>query len=482
MLYCYGHQYTPYLQSLVKVIMLTSGHILQNRYCIEHLLGRGGFGTVYCARHIRLKKLVALKETFHIDADSLHMFAREAEVFASLEHSALPSVSDYFDEGGYYYIVMDYIPGENLAEYLDHQPKHRLKESEALELFTPVLDALDYMHSRTDPVIHRDIKPSNIRITPERKVYLVDFGLAKVYTAQSHSPSTLIAATPGFSPPEQYRQRADTRSDLYSVGATLYMMLSGTEPAEALDRMAGVALLPLRTLNPDISPALAEVITRLLEMRPDDRYPDVAAVQQALKDTLVTRHQTSPDTISRMHRGSASSRRSKDNPTIASYDKAIASNPNHADAYLKRGLAYADKGTYAQAVADYTRAIALDPQNDNAYFSRGFAYYKQGEYERAIADYTWAIVLNPQDAASYYNRGLAYDEIGDYDHAIADYTRAIALNPHDTDAYNNRGLAYEGKGDYDRAIADYDAVIARDPANITAIENRKIALSRRQRT
>lgn len=402
--------------------MLNPGHILQNRYQIEHLLGQGGFGAVYCARHTRLKKLVALKETLQMDAAALQMFEREAEVLASLDHPALPAVSDYFDEQGCYYIVMDYIPGEDLEQYLARQPNHCLSEQQALAITLPVLAALEYMHNRAEPIIHRDIKPGNIRITPEHKVYLVDFGMAKVYAPRPQRSTTLIAVTPGFSPPEQYRQRTDTRSDLYALGATLYAMLGGTAPTASLDRLAGDQLIPLHTLNPAISPAIEQVVARLLALQPEARYPSAGAVQQALRSI--------------------------------------------------------EPGKPHPAIPTYSPTPTLNLQDGPFYFQRGLEHYNKGHYAAAIADYTRAITINPRDAASYYNRAVVYDEQGDYDRAIADYTQAIALNPNDTDAYNNRGLAYESKGDYDQALADYESALKCDPTNGTAHDNRAILIRR----
>jgi serine/threonine protein kinase len=260
--------------------------MLQDRYEVEEMLGRGGFGSVYRAYDTRLKKLVALKETLHVEAEVQRLFEREAELLASLDHPALPAVTDYFNEGKNYYIVMTYVPGADLTEHLVAQPGSRLREYAALELLLPVLDALEYMHTREPPVIHRDIKPSNIRLTPEGKVYLVDFGLAKPYDTESLSPASVLAITPCYSPPEQYYQNTDLRSDLYALGATLYTLLCGASPVSAHERMTNTELVPLADRGAEVSPQTEDLVLRLLAMSPDDRYQTAAELRAAIHAIL----------------------------------------------------------------------------------------------------------------------------------------------------------------------------------------------------
>lgn len=134
-------------------------------------------------------------------------------------------------------------------------------------------------------------------------------------------------------------------------------------------------------------------------------------------------------------------------------------------AYNNRGGAYVLKGEIGRAIADFDRAIALNPEFADAYHNRGFVYREKGEAGRAIADYDRAIALNPKDAKAYNNRGIAYDDKGEYDRAIADYNRAIALKPKDAKAYSNRAGAYEAKGDFEKAAADRAKAVELDPKN-----------------
>jgi S1-C subfamily serine protease len=267
-------------------IMVAVGSVLQDRYEMDEMLGRGGFGSVYRAHDTRLKKLVAIKETLHVKPEVLRLFEREAELLASLDHPALPAVTDYFNEGKNYYIVMTYVPGIDLSEHLDAQPGKRLSEHAALELLLPVLDALEYMHTREPPIIHRDIKPSNIRITPDNKVYLVDFGLAKSYETDNLNPSSVLAITPKYSPPEQYFNNTDTRSDLYALGATLYTMLCGASPIAAHERMSNAELIPMADRGAEVSPQTEDLVLRLLAMSADDRYQMVGELRREMRAIL----------------------------------------------------------------------------------------------------------------------------------------------------------------------------------------------------
>lgn len=257
--------------------MLIAGHVIQARYTIRSTLGQGGFGAVYLAHDNRLNREVALKATFDKSHHAIKQFESEAILLAHLRHPNLPTVSDHFSEGNEHYLVMDYIPGEDVGARLMRQGT--LSENETLAIILPVLDALAYMHVQPEPVIHRDIKPGNIRIEPKHQIFLVDFGLAKTSSASGKTTVGAQAYTPGFSPLEQYGHGGtDARSDLYAVGATMYTMLGGYEPPEATERVVNDRLVPLRQINPTISPQVEQIIRRLLALHPHHRYTAAIAV------------------------------------------------------------------------------------------------------------------------------------------------------------------------------------------------------------
>ncbi len=254
---------------------------MQQRYRIEALLGEGGMGAVYRALDLSLNLPVAIKENRMLTPESQRQFGREAGILARLRHPNLPRVADHFSLPGQgQYLVMDFIQGDDLQEILAR--RGALPEAEALRWIRQVLAALEYLHGRN--IIHRDVKPSNVKITPDGQVFLVDFGLAKVYEPLALTTMGARGVTPGYAPPEQYGHgRTDARSDVYSVGATLYSLLTGHTPPDALEHMMGRAeLVSPRQLNPGVTARVDAAIIRAMQPRPDDRHQTAAEFAQAL--------------------------------------------------------------------------------------------------------------------------------------------------------------------------------------------------------
>ena len=262
---------------------LKQGDTLRQRYRIKDTLGQGGMGAVYRAEDINLGVEVAVKENLFTTQDYARQFRREATILASLRHPNLPRVTDHFvieDEGQY--LVMDFIEGDDLRQLLERDGA--LPESKALPWFLEICDALAYLHSRTPPIVHRDIKPGNIKISPDNKAMLVDFGLAKVYEEGGETTTGAKAMTPGFSPPEQYGSgRTDTRTDIYSLAATLYTALTAAIPEDSLERAMGRAeLTSIRSRNPAVGAALAGTVEQALALDPDRRYQSMRELADAL--------------------------------------------------------------------------------------------------------------------------------------------------------------------------------------------------------
>ena len=218
---------------------LSTGTILENRYKIERVLGIGGMGAVYLARDTRFKvtKYVAVKEIVaqvHDDAmrETLVLnFEREANLLATLNHAAIPKIHDYFTIGRRWYLVMQYIQGQNLESILD-ATENLLPVQQTVIWAIELCDVLYYLHShKPEPIVFRDMKPANIMVTPENRVVLVDFGIAKEF--ELGEKGTMIG-TEGYSPPEQYRGEASPQVDIYALGATLHHILTGIDPRDAL--------------------------------------------------------------------------------------------------------------------------------------------------------------------------------------------------------------------------------------------------------
>ena len=274
---------------------LHSGTILENRYRVDSLLGQGGMGAVYRAWDQRLAVWVALKENRLSSPEAHAQFVREAQVLARLHHSNLPKVMDHFiTPDGLQYLVMTFIEGINLADLL--ASRGRQSPAEVASWLEQVCDALTYLHSQNPPIIHRDIKPQNIKVTPDGRVFLVDFGLSKVGSIYQSTASGALGVTPGFSPWEQYGQgHTDQRSDVYALTATLYAMLTGEIPPDSVRRgLAGVPLRSPREFNPGLSPALERTLVRGLETQPTNRPASVAALRQELEAGLALPNRAAP--------------------------------------------------------------------------------------------------------------------------------------------------------------------------------------------
>ncbi len=269
---------------LDQILMpLSPGTRLENRYVIRSVLGEGGMSRVYLADAVQLGKSVAIKENLQTDSAARSQFEREARILANLYHPHIPRVADHFidDQTGRQYLVMDYIEGDNLETVLSRGGP--LSEKNTLIWIQQVLSALEYLHSQNPPVIHRDVKPSNIKITPQGNAVLVDFGISKI--SDPHATLTMSpAGTPGYAPPEQYGMLTSERSDIYSIGATLYTMLTGQIPPAAPLRLSGEELVPPIQIRPgQVSPQVNQVVLRAMALQTTKRWATVKAMQAALR-------------------------------------------------------------------------------------------------------------------------------------------------------------------------------------------------------
>jgi tRNA A-37 threonylcarbamoyl transferase component Bud32 len=274
--------------------MLESGTVLQGRYRVIRQLGQGGMGAVYHAWDMRLSIPVALKEMFpqaDLDPQLLEdlrtQFQQEATVLARLSHPHLVGVTDFFEEGTTVYLVMKFVEGQSLADRIKAQGA--LPESQVVEWGIQLLDALSYCHGQG--ILHRDIKPQNIIISDGQAV-LVDFGLVKLWDPNDPRTRTAVRGigTPQYAPPEQYEMASghtEPRSDLYSLGATLYHALTGALPPTATLRIsAPEEFRPIRDLAPNVSGRTAHAIERAMELPRSQRWPSAVEMAEALGGSI----------------------------------------------------------------------------------------------------------------------------------------------------------------------------------------------------
>lgn len=275
---------------------LAPNTMIQNRYLIVQLIGKGGMGEVYLAVDQRLGSAVALKRTFFASDEMLgNAFEREAKILARLRHPVLPKVSDHFTEGDEQYLVMEHIAGDDLSKRLETANKP-FPVSWVLFWADQLLDALSYLHSHEPPIIHRDIKPQNLKLTDENHIVLLDFGLSKNSTGQTNitssgsSSGSVVGYTPHYAPMEQIRGTGtNPKSDLYALSATLYQLMTNSVPVDALSRADSLLnerpdpIRPLTEINPEIAPDISAIILKGMEVSQEKRWPNARDMQKALR-------------------------------------------------------------------------------------------------------------------------------------------------------------------------------------------------------
>jgi serine/threonine protein kinase len=278
---------------------LLSETLLQDRYRIVKQLGKGGMGAVYEAVDERLGITVALKEVLSAEPSMRKQFEHEARLLASMQHPSLPRVSDHFVEGHRAFLVMQFISGIDLGRIISQQPGP-FPRDQVIAWADQLLDALIYLHSRDRQVIHRDIKPHNLKLTSTGQIALLDFGLAKAQPADSSLTSSraFFGYTKHYAPLEQIQdERTDPRSDIYALGATLYHLLTGIKPPDALVRAS--ALLngepdPLKLANkihPLVGAEISTILFKAMALKSEERFSTASEFREALRRMVREPHE-----------------------------------------------------------------------------------------------------------------------------------------------------------------------------------------------
>jgi len=275
----------------------STDEVIKNRYKITEIIGQGGMGCVYLAEDLRLSgRMCALKAVDYennlppeVIKQTREQFKREATVLARLDHPNLPKVSDFFSDEDRDYLVMDYVPGDDLRTLmLDEKKKGKyLPERVVLSWADQIAEALIYLHSQSPVILHRDIKPSNIKLTPNGIIKLVDFGLVKILISGEKTITVVHGhGSAYYTPLEQYggdTGHTDPRSDVYSFGATLYHLMTNKAPKEARERFLDLeGELPIRESNKNISPRTERAINMAMNVHPDKRFQSVESFKKYL--------------------------------------------------------------------------------------------------------------------------------------------------------------------------------------------------------
>ena len=260
--------------------MLEIGSIIDGKYKILNVIGKGGMSVVYLAMNERANKQWAIKEVRKDGVQNFEVVKQnlivETDLLKRLNHPHLPSIIDVIDGDGTFLIVMDYIEGNPLSKAIKNSGAQN--QDDVIEWSKQLCDVLGYLHSRKPPIIYRDMKPSNVMLKPDGNVMLIDFGTAREFKSTSVADTTCLG-TQGYAAPEQFggHGQTDARTDIYCLGATMYHLITGHNPA-----LPPYEMYPIRQWNPMLSSGLEEIILKCTQKNPDDRYQSCAELLYAL--------------------------------------------------------------------------------------------------------------------------------------------------------------------------------------------------------
>ncbi|HPZ08033.1 MAG TPA: FHA domain-containing protein [Candidatus Eremiobacteraeota bacterium] len=332
------------------------GKILNNRYVVVNGIAAGGFGVVYLSRDLNLPgKYWALKE-MHQKADIPdevieRSFRLEAEMLSTLEHPNIPGISDFFIEGKKLYLVMDYIHGETIAKMIKNlKGSEYFPEDTIITWALSICKVLEYLHNRPAPIIFRDLKPDNIMITSGGELKLIDFGIAKLFQGSKGQVTQYALLTGGYAPPEQWLGKAEPKSDIYALGATVFHIVTRTHPRDFIPYFP-----PVEELNPSTSHHLSKIISRALEFKPKERYQSI----QEIKNDLLKL-------------------------------QSIKKSTHH----ISRAKEYENQGDFFNANFEYMKAMEFDEKNHEIFIATARCFEKLGFYDRASEMYFKVLKLD----------------------------------------------------------------------------------------
>lgn len=469
------------------------------QYQIEKVISTGGgFSNTYLVHDTQLFHVQRVMKSIQTDAGAegltQSLFEQEARTLASLNHPFIPKVYAYFVENGCYYLIQDYIEGFTLSQHL--QQRGSFNEAEALAVLEQVLEILSYLHSQHPPIIHRDIKPENIIMNAQNKVYLVDFGAVKESLKLSRLSTTgrISAAiyTEGYAPPEQLKGVVFLSSDIYALGVTLLHLLTNQHPSQFYDEVnmewTWEGLL-------HISPRLARILQKMMNIRPVERYETVEAVRQALQEkppkptpnpnlpvpTFSQEQATVSQGKQHLYRGELAQ-------ALDIFQKVQQQNSRFIPAYIHIGDVYFEKEMFEEAMFQYKKALQLEPSRAEARLGLSITYHEKGnankaaeELAQAIREFKAQLQHNSQDVAAGLGLGIAYTYQSRTHDAINLFRKLIRIDPENPDIYYNMGLTYYKSHQPDKAIDCFEKatllnsqfVVAFNLMGLTHFENQQ---------
>jgi len=479
--------------------MLEIGSIIDGKYKILNIIGRGGMSVVYLAMNEKVNKQWAIKEVIKNDHRDFHADKKEIEMMKRLKHTHLPSIVDVIEGENSLLIVMDYIEGRSLDSLLSEEGAQ--PQDMVIEWAQQLCDVLLYLHSQIPPVIYRDMKPANVMLRPDGNLMLIDFGAAREYKPQNRK-DTIPLGTRGYAAPEQYREegQSDARTDIFCLGVMLFQLLTGESPHE---------LRPICDVNPGLSSGLEAIIIKCTQVKKEERYQSCAELMYALEhywtaDQKYRKQQkvklikflvpsavavlfglgavicimledqirkSNYDAYLLAARNSAAKEEEIDN-----YRKAVNLNPFREDAYLELlENAYLDDQLLTAEESEQLRAVLIDYGNKKQTNEREFQKNKKGydrfAYEAGIAYfYKFEEKCNKKNAKGYFETASQseYLEGGQVERA----KRLYKISAY----YASVGIADEA-GDASVTYRDYwEDLVLLSEGNLVAVDNERTAL------
>lgn len=432
----------PTLEEEDQFSPFSIGDVVNNRYQIKELIGRGGMGVVYKVYDTLLNEDIALKvllPSLMRSKDALDRFQNEAKISLKLSHANIVRVRDLGATTDVKFITMELLDGINLREWMIMK-KNRNEEieiGEAIKLIKQVCDALNYAHKFT---VHRDIKPENIMVLKNLKIKITDFGIARLLTPVKFASTVMTAGTAYYMAPEQNLASAmiDARADIFSVGVIFYELLTGRIPI-------GRFKLPSK-IRADLTEKTDAIITKALEPEPNDRYKTIYEMQ---RDILLAEEQMKAF-IAKRKRELARERGETEIPVQLEPDFFV---------YFELGVKFQKQGQYELAIEQYKKAIQLEYNYAKTHNNLASVYFLMGKYEKAVNEYLESIEIKPDYVEAYYNLGMVYEAMQRFDKAIEYYKTVHSLKPDHPRVHLNLGEIYKNQKNFDKAIIEYRAAL-----------------------
>jgi serine/threonine protein kinase len=463
---------------------------------------RGGMGIVYIAYDHEWGRIVAIKtfqDKYLWDEDVIKRFMAEAQTWTELERHTNIVYANFIQRiEGKPLLFLEYIDGGDLNPFIGN-----LTIEGSLDFAIQFCTGMEYAYQNLG-VIHRDIKPGNVMVQKDPRFKsgyafkITDFGLVKVlgdkFLEEFVKISTGIGTLP-FMPPEQFPERIQgkfsfkgqvtTKSDIYSFGVTLYLLLTGKMPFSDLNEIFKKYPDRPKNLNLKIPEPLDKLIIKCLEKNPDKRYTDFTELKEKLVEIYNDFTHESYAVVGEKekltysdwnNKGLAHNELGNSQEAIGCCDKALEINRRDAKAWNNKGIALASLGNLPEAIRCYDKALEINSREAKAWNNKGIILLTLGKYQEAIRCYDKALEINPRYDRAWNNKGVSLGTHGNSQEAIGCCDKALEINPRYFEAWNNKGLALADLGKYQEAIGCYGKALEINPRDAKAWNNKGIAL------